>query len=114
MNIQYWIAIYISISSWHTKYTEAECDSAYRLRPPRAVLVSEAEVQTEAMQEPEPEQVFLESTPAPPSPRTPRKKSKVWMGNFADMFTSKPMWDFFILQPREKLFVSFSSSHSRL
>jgi len=60
------------------------------LRPARAVLVSEVEVQTEAVQEPEPEQVFLEVTPAPPSPRTPRKKSKVWMGNFADLFTSKP------------------------
>jgi len=43
------------------------------------------------MNEPEPEQVFFETPPASASPRTPRKKSKVWMGNFLDLFTSKPM-----------------------
>lgn len=76
------------------EFGEVKCDPAcwrHRLRPPRAVLVSEAEVQTEAMKEPEPEQTFFEPPPGPPSPRTPRKKSKVWMGNFVDLFTSKPM-----------------------
>ncbi|DBA70684.1 TPA: hypothetical protein ACH3X2_012061 [Trebouxia sp. C0005] len=72
------------------EYLERQLEKA-KLRPPRAVLVSEAEVQTEAMKEPEPEQTFFEPPPGPPSPRTPRKKSKVWMGNFVDLFTSKPI-----------------------
>ena len=53
--------------------------------------MSEVEVQTDPMQERESETIVYEALPPLPSPNTPRKKSKVWMGNFLDLFTSKPM-----------------------
>lgn len=51
----------------------------------------EAEVQTDPMEELPPPPVIVEAPLAPPSPRAPKKKSKMWMGNFLDLFTSKPM-----------------------
>ena len=62
-----------------------------RLRPHKATPCEEAEVQTEPIEEGPPPPVVIEVPSAAPSPRVIKKKSKVWMGNFLDLFTSKPM-----------------------